>query len=212
MSDIIPFLPNLALAYFAYLVATVSPGPANLAVIATSMRTGRRAGLLMAAGIMIGSLIWGLLTAFGLSAILATYAGLAEAVRVAGGLYLLWLAARAARSACRRSTGCHAPAPNRKAGLQYAAGGLAIHLTNPKSILAWLAIIAIASVPGAPSWMGLAVVAGCWISGVLFYGTCALAFSTRRMAEAYRSLRRWIEGTTAAIFGAAGIKLLLLER
>ncbi|MNR59128.1 hypothetical protein D3C85_1803170 [compost metagenome] len=37
----------------------------------------------------------------------------------------------------------------------------------------------------------------------------AIVFSTAPMVRGYRKARRWIEGTLATVFGAAGFKLLL---
>lgn len=205
-------LASLMLAYTAYLIATVSPGPANMAIVATSLRDGRRAGLQLAAGVVLGSLTWGALAALGLSALLLKYAEVAEVLRIAGGLFLLWLAARSLRAALRSD---HAPAPARvrdASGLAFFSKGLAIHLTNPKSIFAWVAIIAIGVAPGAPAWTAFAIVGGCWVLGIVVFGGYALAFSTPRMAQAYGRFRRVIETATALVFAVAGARLLLGAR
>lgn len=205
MEMLAPYLPDLALAYAAYLLATLSPGPANIAIVATAMREGRRAGLLTASGVVAGSLTWGTLAALGLTAMLSAYGELAVALRVLGGLYLLWLGFKAMRSALRPDT---VPATERRAGARHVVRGLAIHLTNPKAIFAWIAIIAIGVTPGAPSWISFIIVAGCALTGVAIFCGYALIFSTQRMAGLYGSFRRWIDGVTAALFGFAGLKLL----
>ena len=212
MSDLLAHLPDLLLAYGAYLIATISPGPANIAILSTAMRDGRRAGLQLACGVILGSLIWGILAALGLSAVLLAYGGLAEVVRIAGGAYLLWLAYRSFRSALRRAAPIGARSGAPKAGIAYACLGLAIHLTNPKSIFAWLAIIAIGITPDAPPWIAFAVVGGCWFAGVGIFSGYALVFSTRRMVAIYGSFRRWIDGATALVFGLAGLRLLIGQR
>ena len=43
----------------AYLIATISPGPAVLAIMGVSARHGRAAGLQLASGVVCGSLFWG---------------------------------------------------------------------------------------------------------------------------------------------------------
>ena len=53
----------------------------------------------LALGVATGSFTWALLTVFGLSAILATYASALLAIKIFGGLYLLWLAYKSLRSA-----------------------------------------------------------------------------------------------------------------
>src|SRR3569833_1015091 len=93
------YLPYLAVAWKAYFVAVISPGPAVVALINTSMTKGRAAGMAFATGIMTGSVCWACLSAIGLAALIAAYAELLIVIKIAGGLYLLYLAWRAFRSA-----------------------------------------------------------------------------------------------------------------
>ncbi len=208
MDHLANHLPNLALAYLAYLIATLSPGPANLAIVATSIRSGRAAGLYVAAGVVLGSLTWGILAALGLSTFMTSYGWAMEVLRIAGGLYLLWLAWKSIRSAIGNEPPALPDTGTRIAGSRFFYRGLAIHLTNPKSIFAWLAIIAIGVGPAAPAWMAAAIIAGCFMMGIVIFGGYAVVFSTGRMTRTYLSFRRWIDGTTAVVFGFAGLKLL----
>ena len=96
MIDFIQYLPayllGIGLSYAAFLLAIASPGPNVLALISTSMSVGRKAGMALALGISFGSLTWALLTAFGLSALLMTYAHPLTTMKIIGGIYLFWLA------------------------------------------------------------------------------------------------------------------------
>lgn len=202
-------------AYGAYLLATLSPGPANLAIASTAMRDGRRAGVQLASGVVLGSLTWGVLAAAGLSAVLATYGELTQYIRIAGGLYLLWLALKSIRAAMKPASVLSAEqgaTSGSETGWRYFGTGLAIHLTNPKAIFAWVAIIAIGVSPGAPIWVSFIIVAGCWAMGVVIFCGYALLFSTRRMVGAYNKARRWIETGAAAGFGIAGFSLIWSSR
>lgn len=99
MHDIATYLPGILLAYAAFLLGIASPGPNVLAVMGTSMGVGRKPGIALALGVAVGSFTWALFTAIGLSALLATYAAALIVIKVFGGLYLLWLAYKAFRSA-----------------------------------------------------------------------------------------------------------------
>jgi threonine/homoserine/homoserine lactone efflux protein len=127
--------PEALFAWSAYLVGSASPGPSNLAIMATAMGSGRRAAMVFAAGEVSGAAVWALLAAVGLSALLATYSQALVAIKIAGGLYLLWLAWRAARSAFRPAAP-YAEMPAARAELlaNVYARGVAMHLTNPKAI------------------------------------------------------------------------------
>jgi len=209
MASFPAYFPDLLLAWVAYLVLTVSPGPANLAIVATSMEHGRKSGLFVALGVIVGSQTWAILAALGLSAFLFTFGWLMEGVRIAGALYLLWLGYNALRSALHPKLLQLANQESGRSGLFHFTRGLAIHLTNPKAIFGWLAIISIGVKPEAPGWISFYVVLGCLVLGSIVFGGYAYLFSTRRMVRVYLSFKKWIDGATAAIFGFAGVKLLL---
>lgn len=198
------------LMYSVYLVGTASPGPSNLSIMAVAMNQGRRAGLTLAAGIISGSITWGLLAGFGLATVLATWGQALTLLKVMGGLYLLWLAFGAGRSACRAD----APEqrgrsnPGSSARALYLRGA-AMHLTNPKAILSWVATIAV-GLPGQPATADvLAALAGCFAIGTAVFAGYALLFSTAAARRIYAVLRRWLEGALAVLYAVAGLRLLL---
>ena len=98
-------LGSIGSAVAVYLVATMSPGPGNLAIMTVAMRSGRSAGLRVATGVITGSLFWGLLAASGLSVLITVYQGITAVIMVLGGLYLGFLAYRAFRSFWRALSG-----------------------------------------------------------------------------------------------------------
>ncbi|WP_120497514.1 LysE family translocator [Kiloniella sp. EL199] len=178
--DILPYLSTIIVSYLAYLVATISPGPANLAIMSTSMSEGRKPGLLLASGVIMGSLTWGILAAIGLSNLLSNFAWLMTALRIVGGLYLLWLACKSLKSALGSQTPKAMQMGKNNSGVQYFLLGLGIHLTNPKSIFAWLSIIAVGIKPDAPTSLSFIIVGECTLIGVLVFVSYALAFSTKK--------------------------------
>ena len=207
---LITMLSNqVLLAYSVYVVAVASPGPSNLAIMGIAMNQGRRAALQFAAGVGGGSFFWALLAALGLSARLARYAQALGGVKMMGGLYLLWLAYRAACSALRHTRPAAPVGETRQAGWQLYLRGLGLHISNPKAILSWLSIVAIALPGGASPGAALQVVAGCMGLGVLLFGGYALAFSTALARRVYAAVRRWFDAALAALFGTAGTQLLL---
>lgn len=48
-------------------------------------------------------------------------------------------------------------------------------------------------------------------TGLIVFSSYALLFSTSRALAAYTVARRWIDGAMAALFCAAGIKLLTVQ-
>ena len=212
MNDIVQHWPQIMAAYLVYLVAVLSPGPAVLAIISTSIGEGRRSGLAMAAGVFAGSCTWAITASVGLAALLTRYASVLQVVKVIGGLYLLYLAYRALRSASRPdalpSLATNGRAPMRSLRRTFLLG-YAIHLTNPKAIFAWVAIISLGLPPGAPAATVALVVGGCLLTGLVAFTTYAVLFSTGPAYRAYRAARRRIDAVMGVLFAAAGIKLLL---
>lgn len=199
---------NVLLAYTAYFVGTASPGPSNLAIMSLAMGSGRKAAFGFALGVMSGSFSWALLATLGLSALLATYSQLLIAIRIAGGLYLLWLAWKSARSALtphKPMTGAaRTPEPFRRLYVR----GLLLHLTNPKAILVWLSIVSLAVPSSGGTSHTLTVVLGCMGIGVFVFSSYAVLFSTATARRVYGSIRRWLDGSLAIVFSVAGLKLL----
>lgn len=209
MSEISIYLPGILLAYSAFLLAIASPGPNVLAIIGTSMAVGRGSGIALALGVAAGSFVWAMLTAGGLSALLASYASALTVVKIAGGLYLLWMAYKAFRSAASaHDIEAVTLSGSTRGPVGYFSRGLTIQMSNPKAALAWIAIISLGLQESAPLWVGFSIVVGTSILSVIIHCVYALAFSTPVMVRVYAKARRWIQATLGAFFAFAGIKLL----
>ncbi|MBM7068237.1 LysE family translocator [Actibacterium sp. 188UL27-1] len=209
MTDIALYLPGILLAYSAFMLGISSPGPNVLAVMGTSMAMGRKSGIALALGVAVGSFTWAVLTAAGLSALLASYAVALTAIKIAGGLYLLWLAYKAFRAAAS-AHGIEATtlAGGARSSFGYALRGYTIQMTNPKAALSWIAIISLGLQPDAPLWVAVTIVLGTFALSILFHVLYAVAFSTPIMVRIYGGARRYIQITLGAFFAFAGFKLL----
>lgn len=203
------YLPGILLSYSVFLLSILSPGPNILAIMGTSMGEGRASGVALALGVASGSCIWALLTAFGLSAVLITYASAMTAIKIVGGLFLLWLAWKSLKSAASPhdmpvSDAGHAP----HSWHVYFLRGLTVQMTNPKAALAWVAIISLGLTPDAPLWVAFAIVAGTVFFSIVCHLIYAIVFSTSPLIRLYTRARRWIQGVLGVFFAGAGIKLL----
>jgi threonine/homoserine/homoserine lactone efflux protein len=139
-----PAAYQLLLVYTTYVIAAGSPGPSNMRIMGVAMNQGRKAGLMFAAGVVTGSIFWGLMAATGVSAILTRFAEALIVLKIFGGLYLLYLAFKAARAAMTSDETIAARATSGDAflsGGELYRRGLLLHLSNPKSILSWIALV-----------------------------------------------------------------------
>jgi threonine/homoserine/homoserine lactone efflux protein len=125
---------SLAAAYIAAcLILAATPGADMALFLSRTLTGGRAQGFAAQAGASAGLIVHTFAAALGLSALLAAASEAYEAVKIAGALYLLWLAWRAIRHGSALKLKADAPA---RGGLRGAfANGLLINLTNPKIVL-----------------------------------------------------------------------------
>ncbi|MCK7615805.1 LysE family translocator [Roseibium sediminicola] len=210
MDQLSIYLPGILLAYSAFLLGIASPGPNILAILGTSMSAGRKSGVALAFGVATGSFTWSVLTVVGLSALLTTYAAALTVIKIAGGLYLLWLAWKSFKNAHSRHDletrvldgGQHTP-------IGYLIRGYVVQMTNPKAALAWIAIISLGLQQDAPFWVGAVIVCGTTILSITIHVLYAVAFSTPVMVRIYGRARRFIQMLLGGFFAFAGVKLML---
>ena len=123
---------SVAVATFAVFAASQvgTPGPANMALLATGARFGFRAALPFVAGVALGKqfVIWPV--GFGLMELADRAPWVFETLKWVSAAYILWLAWKVAN--LRLTTGGKARAPG-------FAAGLIVHPLNPK---AWAMIVA----------------------------------------------------------------------
>jgi threonine/homoserine/homoserine lactone efflux protein len=151
-------------------------------------------------------MFWAAVATLGISAALIAYPHFIVAVKIFGGLYLLWLAFKSGRTALTTAvaTSPKAERPERLTSL-YARGAM-LHLTNPKAILVWVSIVALSSKSSGPAHG--AVIPGCAVIGCLVFSGYAVLFSMDSALGLYVRTRRALEGCLAVVFGVAGIRLL----
>src|SRR5215207_9363793 len=128
----IPSLHHLELVFSPYIIAPGSPGPSTMRIIGVAMDQGRRAGLSLAAGVVTGSIFWGLMAATGVSAILMRYPQALIALKIFGGFYLLFLAFKTGREAFTSDWMARASAVDVAVSrTALYRRGLLMHLSNP---------------------------------------------------------------------------------
>lgn len=195
---------DIWIAWIAFAVLAASPGPSTMAIMGTSLAHGRGAGIRFASGVVTGSVIWGVLSAFGTAALLSQAAWMLTGLKIAGGSYFLFLAYKAGKSAYQNTQIPTKSVSNR--GIYML--GLGLHLTNPKAIFSWTTIVVLGMPQGAPAYNTFIILAGCATIAIIINFGYAVVFSNQHVIQAYRRSKRWIDGTLAVIFTFAGIRLL----
>ncbi|MEX0329678.1 MAG: LysE family translocator [Ruegeria sp.] len=197
-------LASLAVSALAFFVVAVSPGPANISNAAVAMSYGRKTSLIYGAGLSCGLVFWGLVAASGMGAVLQGSLYVLMVLKVLGGLYLLWLAWQSGRSALR-SDASKVATPNKG---RWFWRGLILNLSNPKSVIAWMAALSVGLGPNDGILAVAAATLVCVIAGFINNALYSLLFSVSGMMAGYRRLRRWIDGVVAGLFAIAGLGLI----
>jgi len=128
---------------------------------------GRKAALAFALGVISGSMFWATVATVGISAALIAWSHFIVAIKIFGGLYLLWLAFKSGRTALatEATTSPKREQPEKLTSLH--ARGALLHLTNPKAILVWVSIVALSSNNSGSAYG--AVIPGCAVIGCLVF-------------------------------------------
>lgn len=185
------------------IVATITPGGATTMVAASGAHFGLRRSLPLVAGIAAGLASMAGAAAAGLGAAVMALPSLQLLMKVAGTLYLLWLASKIGRAGMpRRSAAAATPASF--------MGGVWMLWHNPKG---W------AMTMGAAASFGAAA-AGPWQLAALLavaFGVAATASLTlwclagQLLARALRSERQWriLNGVLAVLLAASIVPMWL---
>jgi threonine/homoserine/homoserine lactone efflux protein len=169
-----------------YLAATATPGPGIAALVARVLGQGLRGIAPFIAGFVVGDLIWFGVAATGLAVLAHQFAGLFHAIRLAGIVYLLYLAWSMWRAPARPADA--GSAGRGSIGWRVFAGSLSLTLGNPKVIVFFLSIVPLVVDFGSINLASALEIAAAMI-GVLGAVLLTYAVAANRARNLFRSSR-----------------------
>lgn len=186
----------------------LTPGPNMMYLVSRSITQGRTAGLVSLAGVTAGFLIYLGAATFGITAVFAAVPELYLAFKVAGAVYLGWLAWQALRPGGHSVFAPKSLSPDSHRRLF--SMGLLTNLLNPKIAILYLALIPQFVRPeSGPVWaqslaLGAVQIAiALTVNGLIVVAAGTIAtFLNRR--PAWLKLQRYLMGT---VLGLLAIKL-----
>jgi threonine/homoserine/homoserine lactone efflux protein len=196
----------------AALVLIMLPGPDQALITRNALVGGRYGGLLTMLGGVLGLGVHAGAAAFGLSALLLASATAFTALKIAGAVYLLWLAAQMLWSA-RRGPVAEVAAAVPARPLAYLRQGFLSNALNPKVALFFVTFLPQFLDAGSGSPRAEALL----LSGI--FGALYLAWFGLYIAAVER-LGRWlrrprvkarIEQATGVILAAVAVRLVLSQ-
>jgi threonine/homoserine/homoserine lactone efflux protein len=192
------FLPIAALL-------TLTPGPATATVVRSAIR-GRRLAFMSALGNSAGVFIWALLSALGISALVAASEAAFVVLKVVGGATLVYLGARSLFGEGQLA----AAGPRRRTAFR---AGLATGLANPKLAVFFVALFPQFVPEGSsvlPAALGMAVLVVAF--DLVWFALLALFVDRTRRALVGSALARRIERLVGAVLIGLGVRVALEQR
>jgi len=195
------------------LILSLTPGPDTFLVLRIAL-SRVRAGLAAAAGSAFASLAWAALVAAGVAAVLEQSAEVFRWLKIAGGLYLLYLGVSSflkTRKAAR--TGMSGPEQEAASAYSTAAGvraGALSTLLNPKVGLFYLAVVP-QFIPRGGDIMATAMILGCIEAVIGFAYLAAIAVAAHRAMAWLRrpKVSAGVERASSGIITALGAGVIV---
>jgi threonine/homoserine/homoserine lactone efflux protein len=203
---VITNIATLATIGFVHLLAVMSPGPRFLITASTAVARSRADGVKVALGLGAGTIVWSAAALFGLNVLFRHFPWLFIGMKVAGALFLLWIAFQILQ---------HAGDPvevNERTSNDDARNplllGFLTQSSNPK-VAVFFGSVFIAILPNeVPGWMVPTLIAIVAMNEIVWYSLVSLLFGSSPVRHFYLTAKHWIDRATAAFLGVLGLRLL----
>ncbi len=208
--DFIPSLPVIAAFTVAGLLLNLTPGPDMTLYLGRALLQGQRAGLVTLCGTVTGIVVHILLAAFGLSALLAASPAAFTTVKIAGAIYLLWLACQSLRHGSVLKIKGRPQRPH--SDFENWLAGISINLLNPKIVLFFVTFLPQFVAASDPHATGKLVFLGFLFLSYAIPISVVTIIAVNRVAglmQDNRRVLRLIDWLFAGIFSTFAIRILL---
>ena len=211
--DALLTLPQVAAFLPAATLITLAPGPDNLMVLSLGMARGRAQGVTFGLGCALGCLNHTMLAALGVSALIAASPPAFTALKIAGGVYLIWLGLQAIRNARALGTPQAGKGSAEPLGKLFVKG-LVANAINPKVILLFLAFLPqfVDSRRGHVAWQIAQLGALFTIEPIIVFGAIGwFAGSIGERLARRPAIGAWLDRVAGGIFVVLGLRLLAIQ-
>lgn len=212
-----PDTPQLLMFMAAGWLLNLTPGPDVLFIVSHALKSGVRAGLVAALGIVSGCFVHVFAAALGVGALLATSATAFTLLKWVGGAYLVWMGSRlllsrpgASRVVPAQPVPDRAPADLRRIYLS----GFLTNVLNPKVALFFLAFVPQFIAPDTTD-----KVTAFLLLGLLFnlnslpinFGYAWLAAWAANRVQVVQRTLHWLDRMAGVMFLGFGLKLAMSD-
>lgn len=197
----------------AALLMALTPGPNMIYLISRSICQGRVAGLMSWCGVVLGFTVHMLCASLGLTALFLAVPLAYELLKLAGALYLIWLAWQAIRPGARSPFEAKMLVPEspRKLFLM----GLLTSVLNPKVAIFYLSVLPQFIEPEAGSVLGQSLLLGVTQVSIGSTVNLLVTLSAAILARWFARNRRWLavqRYVMGLVLGGLALRLLAQPR
>ncbi len=212
MLDISSF-PLFVLSVF---LLSITPGPDMAYVVGQSIANGRRAGVISAAGVALGSCTHALFSIAGLTALIAASPWMFSVVKYLGAAYLVYLGASLILQSFRKQAAEGEGVEIRRNARLFdlLSKGFITTLTNPKVLLFFISFFPQFVLPGGEHYTASLLVLGLAYTLVAFLTDAAFAVLAGSAAGALSrnaTVQGWLDRVVGTLFIGLGIRLALVR-
>lgn len=192
----------------ALIASIVSPGPAFLVAIKTTLSSGLRAGLSIGFGLGVVAASWTLVALFGLEVLFQLFPWAYTIVKTIGAIYLIYVAYKMWCNARENIESCVKPASH------VFWQGVFINILNPKSVMFAAAVLVVIFPQNMSVFENGLVVINHLVVEILFYSGLAFAMNSDFVSKRYLNAKGYIDRISSGILGFLGFLgfRLLIER
>ena len=184
-------------------LGAISPGPSFFYI--AQLAANRRSFALQATiGMAIGGALYGFLAIWGVAKVISTTPLAMNALRVIGGMFLVYLCLTLWRAADQMPEDSPSAASKTKPFIR----GLITQVSNPKTMIIYVSVYG-ALLPEEPaSWLYYALPAAMFAIEALWYTFVSLALSTASSRRLYLRSKKWFDRAAGAVLGLIGVSFV----
>jgi len=211
-----PELPQLLVFMAAGWLLNLTPGPDALYIVSSALRSGVRAGMVAALGIVSGCFVHVFAAALGMGALLAASSTAFTVLKWAGAAYLVWIGVKLLwsrdASVVVPAQGVPVPVPA-DLGRIYRRGFLT-NVLNPKVALFFLAFVPQFIAPGTTDKVAVFLLLGLLFnlnSLPINFGYAWLACWAAGRVGAVNRTMHWMDRAAGVMFVGFGLRLAMSD-
>ncbi|MCL6244857.1 MULTISPECIES: LysE family translocator [Acinetobacter] len=191
----------------ALLLGAMSPGPTSIYVAKNSIAISRKHGLFTALGTGLGAAIFGLLAVLGLQAFLLAVPSAYLALKICGGLYLLWMAFKIIKHAKEPIEAGDASSSQMSLRRAFTTG-LITQLSNPKIAIVLASIFTALLPKDIPTYFYFVLPVLCFFIDAGWCSLVAVALSAEKPRKVYLKFKAGFDRAAGAVMTVLGLKLI----